>query len=192
MVRLKYRIDGFTMIEVLVTIVVILLGLLGLAQLHVRIQQSELEAYQRAQALTLLSDMVSRINANRQTAPCYAITGTTGTPYLGAAGSDHLGAPACMGYGSASTQALAISDLAAWDGFLNGTSETQSGAAVGAMIGARGCVTFDAPSNTYTVAIAWQGIADLPAPTVSCANNLYGSETKRRVVWTTLTIGSLL
>jgi type IV pilus assembly protein PilV len=183
---------GFTMVEVLVTIVIICLGLLGLAQLHVRIQQSELEAYQRAQALTLLSDMVSRINANRQTAPCYAITGTAGTPYLGAAGSDHLDAPTCMGYGYASTQARAVSDMTAWDGFLNGTSETQSGAAVGAMIGARGCVSFDAVTNTYTVAIAWQGIADMPASTVNCANNLYGSETKRRVVWTTLTIGTLL
>jgi type IV pilus assembly protein PilV len=60
------------------------------------------------------------------------------------------------------------------------------------MIGARGCVTFDAVTNTYTVAIAWQGIADMPASTVNCANNLYGSETKRRVVWTTLTIGALL
>jgi type IV pilus assembly protein PilV len=142
--------------------------------------------------LTLLSDMVSRINGNRQTAPCYAITGTAGTPYLGAAGSYHLDTPTCMGYGSASTQARAVSDMTAWDGFLNGTSETKSGASVGAMIGARGCVSFDAVTNTYTVAVAWQGITDLPAPTVSCANNLYGSETKRRVVWTTLTIGSLL
>ena len=185
---------GFTMVEVLVTILIICFGLLGLALLHVRIQQSELEAYQRAQALTLLSDMVSRINANRQTAPCYAISDTSGTPYLGAAGSDHLVAPVCTGYGSVSTRARAISDLTAWDGFLNGTSETQgeSGAAVGAMIGARGCVTFDMVAKTYTVAIAWQGIADMPAPTVNCANNLYGSETKRRVVWTTLTIGTLL
>lgn len=192
MARLKHGVDGFTMIEVLVTIVIICLGLLGLAQLHVRIQQAELEAYQRAQALTLLADMVSRINANRQTAPCYAITVSAGTPYLGAAGSDHLGAPSCMGFGSASNQARAVTDMTAWDGFLNGTSETKSGAAVGAMIAARGCVSFDAATNTYTVAIAWQGISDLPAPTVSCANNLYGSETKRRVVWTTLAIGNLI
>src|SRR5262245_25126268 len=107
MVGRKCRTRGFTMVEILVTIVIISLGLLGLAQLHVRVQQSELEAYQRAQALTLLSDIVSRINANRQTAPCYAITGTSGTPYLGTAGSDHLGVPTCMGYGSASTQTRA-------------------------------------------------------------------------------------
>ncbi len=183
---------GFTMVEVLVTVVVMLLGLLGLATLHVRVQQAELEAYQRAQAMTLLADMVSRINSNRQTAPCYAVTGTAGTPYLGAAGSAHLGAPACMGYGSASTQARAVGDLTAWDGLLNGTTENLGANAVGAMIGARGCVSFDSVTNTYTVAVAWQGIADLPAPAVNCANNLYGSESKRRVVWTTLTIATLL
>ena len=146
----RHRMRGFTMVEVLVTIVIMCFGLLGLALLHVRIQQSELEAYQRAQALTLLSDMVSRINANRQTAPCYAISYTSfGTPYLGAAGSDHLGAPVCTGHGSVSTRARAISDLTAWNGFLNGTSETQSGLAVGAMIGARGCVSFNVvPKHT--------------------------------------------
>jgi type IV pilus assembly protein PilV len=183
---------GFTMIEILVTVVVIAVGLLGLGALHVRVQQAELEAYQRIQALTLLSDMVDRINANRQTAPCYAFTTAGGVPYLGTPGASHLGAPTCTGYGSASTQALALNDMTAWDGFLNGNSETQGGNAVGAMIGARGCVSFDATTNSYTVAIAWQGITDVAAPAVSCANNLYGAETKRRVVWTTLSIANLL
>src|SRR5262245_16940494 len=186
------RHGGFTMIEVLVTIVIVAIGLLGLGALQVRVQQSELEAYQRVQALTLLSDMVDRINANRQTAPCYAITAAGGAPYLGSAGAGHLGAPSCVGFGSASTQALAVNDMTAWNGFLNGNSEMQGGNAVGAMIGARGCVSFDAATNTYTVAVAWQGIADMPAPAVSCGDNLYGPETKRRVVWTTLTIASLL
>lgn len=183
---------GFTMIEILVTVVIVAIGLLGLGALQVRVQQAELEAYQRIQALTLLSDIVDRINANRQTARCYAFTSAGGVPYLGTPGDSHLGAPTCTGYGSVSTQVLAVNDMTAWDGFLNGNSETQGGNAVGAMIGARGCVSFDPTTNTYTVAVAWQGIADLPAPTVSCANNLYGAETKRRVVWTTLSIASLL
>ena len=192
MTRFVDRARGFTMIEILVTILVLSLGLLGLAALHVRVQQAELEAYQRTQALTLLSDMVERINANRQTAQCYAFTGGSGVPYLGAAGTSHLGAPSCTGFGSVSTQARAVSDMAVWDEFLNGNSEKQGGNAVGAMIGARGCVSFDPATNTYTVAVAWQGISDMPAPTVSCADNLYGAETKRRVVWATLTIANLL
>lgn len=183
---------GFTMIEILVSIVIVAIGLLGLGALTLRVQQAELEAYQRIQALTLLSDMVERINANRQTARCYAFTSAAGVPYLGAPGGGHLDAPTCTGYGSASTQSLAVNDMTGWDGFLIGNSETQGGNAVGAMIGARGCVSFDAATNSYAVAVAWQGIADMPAPTVDCGNNLYGAETKRRVVWTTLSIASLI
>jgi type IV pilus assembly protein PilV len=183
---------GFSMIEILVTVVIVAVGVLGLGVLNLRVQQAEMEAYQRIQALTLLSDMVDRINANRQTARCYAFTTAGGVPYVGAPGGGHLGGPTCAGYGSASTQALAVNDMTAWDGFLNGNSETQGGNAVGAMIGARGCVSFDAATNIYTVAVAWQGIADMPAPTMSCGNNLYGAETKRRIVWTTLSIASLI
>src|SRR4051812_34767512 len=65
---------GFTMIEVLVSLFIVTLGLLGLAALQAKAQQAELESYQRAQALVLVQDMVDRINANRKTAGCYAFT----------------------------------------------------------------------------------------------------------------------
>ena len=183
---------GFTLIEVLVTIVILAGGLLGLAALQMRLQQSEFEAYQRNQALTLLYDMVERMNLNRQTAQCYAFTAAGGAPYLGTDGTDRLTTPSCTAYGSVSTQALAVNDLTTWDGFLRGSSETLSGNAIGAMVGARGCVSFDPTANTYTIAVAWQGITETAAPTVDCANDLYGTETRRRVVWTKLQVASLL
>ena len=52
------RNSGFTMIEVLVSLLVITFGLLGLAGLQTRMQQAEFESYQRSQALVLLYDMV--------------------------------------------------------------------------------------------------------------------------------------
>ena len=52
---------GFSMIEVLVALLIIVLELLGLAGLQVRMQQAEFESYQRAQAVILLQDMVERI-----------------------------------------------------------------------------------------------------------------------------------
>ena len=65
--------------------VILLVGLLGLAALMTSSQKAESESYQRAQALLLLQDMVERINANRAVAACYAITTdpSAGTPYLG-------------------------------------------------------------------------------------------------------------
>lgn len=192
---------GFTMIEVLVSIVIITLGLLGLAGLQGRMQQAEFESYQRTQALVLLYDMVGRISANRATAPCFAFTTGTGEPYLGS-GSSTLSA---CGYSTSQNNAMADSSLTEWDNLLKGVAEKKAGTTnAGAMIDARGCVSYNAATELtdssgatvggtgiYTVVVAWQGMSDTFAPTVNCGNNLYGAETKRRVVSTTFRFGSL-
>ncbi|HVL74786.1 MAG TPA: prepilin-type N-terminal cleavage/methylation domain-containing protein, partial [Noviherbaspirillum sp.] len=56
---------GVSLVEALVTIVIIALGLLGLVGLQSRLQLSEIEAYQRSQAMILLEDMANRISMNR-------------------------------------------------------------------------------------------------------------------------------
>ena len=74
--------------------------------------------------------------------------------------------------------------------------------AVGAMLGARTCIGFDTATQSYTGAIAWQGTtatfspaswpaANNPAVARNCALNLYGTDTQRRVVWTTIMVASL-
>jgi type IV pilus assembly protein PilV len=40
-------------------------------------------------------------------------------------------------------------------------------------------------TGIFTVAVSWQGTTDTFAPTVSCGNGLYGTETRRRTVSTT-------
>ena len=183
---------GFTLIELLVTLVIVALGLLGLGAFQVRTQQMGLEAYNRAQALVLLDAIVNRINANRQTAPCYAITLPTGAPYLGYADVNHLATITCAGFGDVNTQKLAVDDLTEWDQTLKGAMESVAGNSVGAALGARGCIQFDAATTTYTVAVAWQGMTDTEAPAIACGNNRYGNETRRRVVWTTFRPATLL
>ena len=197
---------GFSMLEVLVTILILLLGLLGLAGLQTRAHTAELESYQRAQALILASKMVDAIRGNRRTASCFAVTNpTAGTPFAGTTGTGHIGTPACAA-STASENALANSSLTEWDQALQGAAETLSGASIGAMIGARGCVSYDATTELinpatggiisgtgqYTVAVAWQGLNDIVAPTVNCGNGLYGSELKRRVVTMSFRLGHLL
>ena len=56
------------MIEVLVTLVILVFGLLGLAGLQSRAQVAETESYQRTQALVLVRDMADRLSANRAAA----------------------------------------------------------------------------------------------------------------------------
>ncbi|HJV85914.1 MAG TPA: type IV pilus modification protein PilV [Noviherbaspirillum sp.] len=186
------RQGGFNMIEVLVTLTVLLIGLLGLAGTMMHGHRSEAESYQRAQALVLLQDMVARINANRSVASCYAFTtdAAAGAPYLGTSAT---ATPACTA-GSTAQGALAVQDMNEWSTLLTGAAETANHANVGAMNGARGCVTFDATTSVYQVSVAWQGLGKTAAPpdTWNCGKGNYGDDDRwRRVVSVTLKIAAL-
>jgi type IV pilus assembly protein PilV len=167
---------GFGMLEVLITLIIVLTGLLGLAGLLTLGQQAEMESYQRSQALVLLEDMESRINANRNLASSYAgfLAGTS--------------APAVTCPGVA-TGAI---DKCQWHNALLGAAETKNGSSIGAMIGARGCVILTA-TDTYLVSVAWQGLSPTFAPPagLDCGKDSYGNDAQRRVVSTTLRIADL-
>jgi type IV pilus assembly protein PilV len=182
---------GFAMIEVLVTLIIVLVGLLGAAGVLVVSHQSSVEAYQRTQALILIEDILDRLSANRQVADCYAVTdAASGAPHLG---TGYSGTPAC-GSGTPEQQATAISDLREWSDLLAGAAETDSGgASVGAMIGARGCISFDPGSNAYTLTVTWQGLGETAAPPndLRCAFGLYGDDTQRRAVAVSIQFASL-
>src|SRR5215472_15508360 len=85
----RSRQDGFNMLEILFALLIVTTGLLGLAGTQVVAQRAELESYQRAQAVVLMTDIVDRINTNRKGAVCYNITtdATNGLSYLGTAGA---------------------------------------------------------------------------------------------------------
>lgn len=175
---------GTSLIEVLVTVVILTFGLLGLAALQSRLQLSEMEAYQRAQALVLLEDMANRISANRDStaAPAYA----TSTP-LGTGNTCSI----------ASNSSRQERDACEWSNALQGVAETSGGNRVGAMIGARGCVQLLPGGNQYMITVAWQGMGPVTAPPVSCGENLYNNGTTctndrcRRVVTTIVRFGTL-
>lgn len=195
------------MIEVLVTLVVLALGLIGVIGLQARAQQAELESYQRGQALALLQDMMDRINTDR--AAAHSLSYVTSSP---------------VGGGGALTDCSSLNgaafDLCDWGNELNGAAESSSGGAcdttggtgcIGAMLGARGCVSYDSTTQLtdstgaaqpgtgiYTVTVAWQGVAPTanPPSAITCGKNLYPNATTpndayRRVVMATLRIGDL-
>jgi len=163
--------SGAGMIEVLVTLVILLVGLLGLAGLQMQAQRSEMESYQRVQALVLLQDMVGRINANRLNAASYVASVGTGDAQPAAA--------AC-----AALATIPARDLCEWSNTLKGAAEQGAGGSVGAMAGGRGCVTYDAASSVAMVSVAWQGLGNTadPSPGLTCGSGQYGDEKMRRVV----------
>lgn len=63
---------GFTMVEVLVALVVLAIGLLGIAALYLNSLQSGRTAIYRTQAINLAADLADRIRANRTAQAAYA------------------------------------------------------------------------------------------------------------------------
>lgn len=55
---------GFTLIEVMVALVILAVGLLGMASLMTRSQQSNESAYSRSQATLMAYDIIERMRAN--------------------------------------------------------------------------------------------------------------------------------
>lgn len=155
---------GVTMIEVLVTLVIVAFGLLGMAGLQVRLQMSEMESYQRSQALLLLNDMANRIAANRNNAPSYV---TTAANPLGA------GMATCP----TAIATVAQRDLKEWCEALQGAGETtgmgSNTTKVGTLLGGRGCV--ELVGSDYLVTVVWQGNIPIAAPpaSVACGANSY-------------------
>jgi type IV pilus assembly protein PilV len=178
---------GTSLIEILISVVILLLALLGAAGMMARSNQSEMESYQRVQALTMLQDMAARLNANRQVATCYAVAGATTT-----AGTGGISAPTCS-TGTAAQQATVTADLAAWNTALLGNAETTASGtvALGAMIGARGCIeAVDTVNQIYRVTVAWQGLVQTVPSSLPCGSGS-GNYAYRRAISTQVRIGAL-
>lgn len=174
---------GTSLVEVLVTMVILAIGLLALAGLQARLHVLQIESYQRAQALILLRDMASRISNNRYFAPDYI----TATP---------------LGTGAACPVAVGTrqeADAVEWCNDIVGASESLGGGNVGSLVGGRGCVE-DLGGDEFLITVAWQGLAPISAPpaSVTCGQNTYNTagsacvnDLCRRVVTTVVRIPTL-
>ena len=175
---------GSSLVEILVTLVILAFGLLGVAGLQSKIGVAEMESYQRAQALLALSQMTERMSANTANAASYV----SNTPV----GTGDAQPTDCSGIAPGANR-----DLCEWSNTLKGTTETLAGASTGGLGGGRGCVTqLQAPNpalgvcsaGIYQVSVAWQGMAPTAANTVlACATGQYGgNDAYRRVIAATV------
>ncbi|MBZ2209386.1 type IV pilus modification protein PilV [Massilia soli] len=178
---------GTTLVEVLVTVVVLAFGLLGIAAFQAKAQAGSLEAYQRAQAVVLLEDMQARMSGNPEQIAAYVTESPLGT-------EDTPG-------DCSEAEAGSARDKCEWSTALLGAAELKGadGARAGAMLGARGCITeIQALSNTagacrsgiYQVTVAWQGLHATRAPNHTCGEGAYGDdETLRRAIGMRVAVG---
>jgi type IV pilus assembly protein PilV len=142
---------GFTLVEVLIALVVLAIGMLGIAALLLNGLQSSRIASLRTQAVLLAADMGDRIRANRTGGASYALAqGTTlSTP-----------GKACTSAGQCVASEIAAVDLYAWQQSvlraLPGATTAITVAPVGAL-----------SSNVYTITISWTQSGDSAAATLS-------------------------
>lgn len=122
--------SGFTLIEVLVTVVILSLGLLGLAALHAASMRGTQGAYLRSQAASLGYQIADAMRANREAArdQDYDTSYDDNAASLGCAGSS----------------SVAESDLCLWKDAIE--ARLPAGA---------GSVSVDTGSDVATVCVRW-------------------------------------
>jgi type IV pilus assembly protein PilV len=182
---LPRRQHGVTLVEVLVTVVVLGIGLLGIAAFQSKAQVGSMEAYQRAQAVVLLQDMSARLSGNRDHAADYVTANPLGTGDASPAD--------CLTVAAGSAR-----DKCEWSNALKGAAEESGTSKVGAMRGARGCieqlVARDETAGVcqpgvYRLTVAWQGMHPTRAPALACGKDLYGADTSRRAISVRVAVG---
>ena len=178
LVKIRRPQSGFTLIEVLVTFLIIAIGLLGLGALQLNTMNNSFETYQRALVASIVEDMAARIRMNTQAAM---------------AGEYFLAPPSdlnCGGYANtAESPAPPPSqyDLCEWHALIKGLSEATDGTSVDAPIGAVGCIDRLSGGGSkelwIRVSVAWIGITPQTQTPLDCGANEMGDEAYRRVVF---------
>lgn len=146
------RQHGFNMIEVMVTLAVLSVGLLGFAALQAVGLRFNHQSYQRTQAVFQAYDIFDRIRANRT---CVA----NGCAYDNVAIGSIPGVQNCISSGGAATCSntqMATYDVIQWNTTNSLVLNTGRGAVCrGALDANFVCTAGVAADRTYSVAITW-------------------------------------
>ncbi len=134
---------GFSMVEVLVALVVLAVGMLGVASLFATSLRSGGSAISRMQAINLANDLADKIRANPTGALAYQGAATKGNCVGGAIGTQ-----------SCDSATMAANDLYVWQQQITATWPSN----------AAGQVTVTAvagtPLYTYQIQITWKDAAE--------------------------------
>jgi type IV pilus assembly protein PilV len=139
---------GFTLVEVLVALVVLSIGMLGMARLVLMTSHSNDSAYLRSQATALAYEMLDNMRANMS-----AATLTTGG-YNVAMGANPTAPASCVGTACASAQDQASWDVYSWLQHLNATNDLGGG-----LPGGQGSITVAGNPATATIIVQWDDSA---------------------------------
>ena len=175
---------GFSLVEVLVTLVITTIALLSSVSLQILSKRAVYDGSQRTTAAHLADDLLSRMRSNSGVLANYIPAGPIGSGTLGNAPANN-----CLNPGVTCTD-LEMSgfDLWQWEQHIDGQLSTAGGNATGGLNSAAACITGPVGGGTgnYTVAIAWRGMTNSLNPTVNncgAGSGFYGDgDAYRRVL----------
>lgn len=177
MMKLNYQSinqHGFSLLEVLIALVILSIGLLGIAGLQVTSKQTNFEGVQRTTATMLARDMIERMRVNAGQLNAYLNSGT-GFEFTPDAG--YTTAATDCSSTDCDTATMVNYDLYEWEKAIVGTSElTSGGANSGGLVSPTGCISYPTgqPAGTVTVAIAWRGMTNIGNPTIDTCGETTG------------------
>lgn len=152
------RQSGNTLVEVLVTVVIVSVALLASIGLQLQSKRSNFDSAQRTTAAHLAEDMLERMRANPRGLIDYTLAGEIGGGSLGADPADDCALPEA----NCSPEGLAGYDLWQWEQLLDGAFQESAAGATGGLAFPVACITGPAfgGNGVYEVAIAWRGMTE--------------------------------
>lgn len=166
--------QGIGLIELLIALVVLAVGMLGMASMEIQGKRLAFDASQRSQAVALANDMLERMRGNPTAIANYVVNN------IGGESISSEPSPNCKSASCTAAQ-LAAHDLWEWEQALDGAAETRtdSGGNViktGGLDSPRACIT---NTNGYVeLVIVWKGRDEANNPTGSTCGEglaLYGT-----------------
>jgi type IV pilus assembly protein PilV len=143
------RSGGMSLVECLVALLVLAIGLMGMARLMLEGLHSGYLALLRTQAVNLVSDMAERIRANPGAASAYECASYAGGPAeRGCAPTDSLSGTSC------SSVQLAEDDLARWQEAAQAALPLVSGDPCAANVAYSQPAAPDEPAQ-YRISVSW-------------------------------------
>jgi len=147
--NIKVKQRGSSLIESLVSLVVLSFGTIGVAGLQVTSQQANLEAQQQLIATFLANDMVEKMRNNPSVLDTYAGAD------VGDSSISSQPLPNCSGVNTCTAIQLANQDRWLWEQAIDGATIKKGIVKVGGLVSPKGCITHN--NGQIQLVISWYG-----------------------------------
>jgi type IV pilus assembly protein PilV len=172
---------GFSLVEVMVSVLVTSVSLLGMAGMQITSKRAGHEAIQRTAATAMAMDILERMRSNPQAVAAYSAAA------IGGGSIEAEPSPNCSNDDTeiCTSLQLAAHDLWEWEQMIDGATETrivdESTVYTGGLVNPTGCIAIN--GGLVTVTMVWEGFEELSSPgdnLCGAGADKYGADDARR------------